>query len=103
MQKLLFHIAGQLENNAEKLFLNPYFPGKQGHDIYPQFTDLPSNCELSLIDMRGRTLARTNLKNIGPDQFNWETGAAQLAPGLYFIRVAQNNRTQQILKLLIME
>jgi hypothetical protein len=94
--------AKELAGNA-KLFPNPYYPGLHGHILNLQFKGLPSNCELSLIDMRGRTLALTNLKNIDPDQFNWETGAAQLAPGLYFIRVAQNNRTQQILKLLIME
>ncbi|MBK7429309.1 MAG: T9SS type A sorting domain-containing protein [Saprospiraceae bacterium] len=92
-----------LENNTTKLFPNPYFLGKQGHNICLQFKDLPSTCELSLIDMQGRTLAYSNIKNIAPDQFNWEPGAANLAQGLYFIRVAQKNGTQQILKFLIME
>lgn len=94
--------ATELQGNS-KLFPNPYFRSAHGNNICLHFRDLPSSCELSIIDMQGKTLAHSNLQNIGPDQFNWEPGAAQMAPGLYFIRVAQNNRTQQILKLLIME
>ncbi len=92
-----------LENDNVKLFPNPYFRSAHGNNLCLHFRDLPSSCELSIIDMQGKTLAHSKLQNIGPDQFNWEPGAAQLAPGLYFIRVAQKNGTQQILKFLIME
>lgn len=94
--------AKELQGNA-KLFPNPYIRSTHGNNICLHFRDLPSNCDLSLLDIQGKTLAHTRLENIAPDQFNWEPGAAFLTPGLYFIRVAQNNHTHQILKLLIME